>query len=100
MSVKPCPYEIETDDKGEKKLLINSTRFKLKMTLQSESIISRLDTAENLISDLQDNTEKKLRNPEERRRGNVLIENEKKRQTNWKYSLYNSDFQKESRIKQ
>lgn len=78
MSVKPCPYEIETDDKGEKKLLINSTRFKLKMTLQSESIISRLDTAENLISDLQDNTEKKLRNPEESRRGNVLIENEKK----------------------
>lgn len=67
--MKPCPYEIETDDKGEKKLLINSTRFKLKMTLSSESIISRLGIAENLISDLQDNTEKKLRNPEEKAKG-------------------------------
>lgn len=65
--------------KVRKKLLINSTHFKLKMALQSESIISRLDIAENLISDLQDNTVKKLRNPEEKGKGNVLTEKMRKK---------------------
>ena len=30
--VKHCPYEIETDDKDEEKLLINSTFIELKKT--------------------------------------------------------------------
>lgn len=62
-------------DKGEEKLLINSAFIELKTKiLLTESIISRLDITENLISDLQDNTEKEVRNPEEKGKESLLTE--------------------------
>lgn len=57
--MKHCQHEIGTDDKDEEQLLIKRTHIELKkQTVKSESIISRLDIAENLINDLQDKTGK------------------------------------------